>query len=395
MFLRNGRIGIFDLSAKEFVEEELPEELTLDSVSSLRTSKNLLAKHGSDSIVLGTGILTGSLIPASCAGTVVAGEKMMPLLGHAGIELKLSGFDFLVVNGKTSSSGYLWIRDGIAEFVDFPDSHAFDSWQRTDKIRSDQGDSKIQALSGGSWCDAGNPAAQLVIDYWGGEDKAGVGAEFGKKNLTAIAFRGMGELEIANPDAHYEESVSLMKSHLSSLGPNRGLQSYFGGAVREDFASLVHRSMGCFGCPFPCRTFLKTEEDPKEMHLVHKEPGYLHYDISALATSFELDLSLRNTTTALIRCARAGTEPVSALTACAAGGGKVDLASLDRLLANPSRIEPSRKGNFESSFSERKDYETCLGLGLCPRYWAKAGFDLEAMSPSIESAIGAPMPSGE
>src|SRR4030042_542992 len=261
----------------------------------------------------------------------------MPLLGHAGIELKLSGFDFLVLKGKAPNWGYVWTRDGIVELVELRESPQLNSWQRTDKIRADQGDSKIQVVSGGPWCDAGSPAAQLVVDHWGGEDKVGMGAEFGKRNLAAVAFRGRGGLEMAAPEAHFEGSVALMKGHLSRLGPNKGLQSYYEGAGREDFVSLVHRYIGCYGCPFPCRTYLKTEEGPKEMRFMHKEPGYLHYDVPALEMATQVGLSSRDATRVLTRCAQAGAEPVAVLTAAAVGGGRPDVAAIESLLARRAR----------------------------------------------------------
>jgi len=59
-----------------------------------------------------------------------------------------------------------------------------------------------------------------------------MGAEFGGKMLAAVAFRGMGELEIADPEDHYRKCVALMNDHLSRLGPNKGLQSYFDAAGR-------------------------------------------------------------------------------------------------------------------------------------------------------------------
>ena len=388
MHLRNGRIGIFDLSTNRFAEEELASVPSKESISSVRTGRGLLSKHGSDSIVLGTGVLTGSLVPAACAGAVLSGQKTMPLLGHAGNELKLSGFDFLVVRQRAKVPGYLWVRDGMVEFVELSEAVDMDSWQRTDRIRTDQGDSKIQVVSAGSWCDAASPSSALAVNYWGGEDKAGVGAEFGRKNLLAVAFRGMGELEAADPEAHYSSSVSVIRAHLSRLGQGSGLASYTMHAGRDDFLSLAHRSIGCYGCPFPCRTFLKTEEDPGEMRLLHKEPGYLHYDALALSKAFELGLDARDATTAFAMCAKAGAEPASVMTACSSGGRKVDIASITGLLAKPADIELAQPGNFEQSMSDAKDYEACLGMGLCPRYWGKVGFDLDSISKCSEPALG-------
>ncbi len=388
MYLRNGRIGVVDLSSRESSEQEFSEELAKDDISSVRIAERLASEHGEDSLILGTGLLTSSFVPAACAGILWTGRGFMPLLGFAGFELKLTGFDFVVVKGHAAVPGYLWIRDGIIEFVESDKIQSLDSWKRTDKIRSDQGDGKIQVLSVGPWGDAGKHAAQVVTDYWGGEDKAGLGSEFGSRNLAAIAFRGMGELELQEPEKHFEDSLLLMRDHIMRLGKNDGLASYWRGAEREDFRKLAHRTVACYGCPFPCRSYLKVFEDPKELRMVEKEPGYLHYDIPALEKCYASGLSASDSTLALMRCARAGAEPASVLDSITSSGQKVSLETIGSALSKPTDIKNLRVMNFEASFSDMDQYKVCVGLGACPRYWAKIGFNLEGVAAYGQSALG-------
>ncbi|MGQ9588109.1 MAG: aldehyde ferredoxin oxidoreductase N-terminal domain-containing protein [Thermoplasmata archaeon] len=405
MYLRAGRVGVFDLVTSEAGEEELQDEATWGTMSALATADRLVSKHGLGSIVLGTGVLTGSLAPAACAGLIQAGPgkdgspRRMPLLGFAGVELKLSGFDFVVVRGEAEKPGYLWIRDGIIEFVAAPEMKSLDSWARTDKIRADQGDAKIQVLSAGQAGDAGEDWAQLVTNYWGGEDKAGVGSEFGRKGLVAIAFRGMGELEVSEPAGHFEHAIGVRKGHLGRLGLSAGLASYSEAAKRGDFQKLVHRHVACFGCPFPCRSFLKVHEDPKEMRLMGREPGYLVYDIPALEKAFELGLSAKDAVLVLIRCARAGIEPFSALWHLENVGAEVSLKSIESLTSAPSAAVPSVEAkaprSFEASFDNFEKYEKCVGLGLCPRYWSKAGLDMTVVASFAEAVLGRGLTAGD
>ena len=395
MFLRNNRVVVLDLATGESVEEELPGGEGSKARSSIELADALAAKHGSDAIILGTGILTGSFAPASCCGIVRAQglsdapSKVVPFMGFAGVELKLTGFDFMVIKGKSPEPAYVWARDGMIELVASTALKGSDSWTRTDRIRSDQGDAKIQVLSVGPWGDARSPASQLVVNYWGGEDKLGIAAEWGRKNLLAIAFRGMGELEVAEPEGHFEESVLVMREHIERLGRNEGLASYAPSVARADFRELVHRVVGCYGCPFPCRSFLKILEDPREMRLVSKEPGYLHYDIAALDKAFGLGMDARGATDFMIRCARAGAEPVAALSLATASGSRPiqeDIASM--LSAPPEASASESTGNFERSFESRDDYLRCIGLGLCPRYWSKAGFEEAFLTRLLGPAVG-------
>jgi aldehyde:ferredoxin oxidoreductase len=394
MYLRNGRIGVFDLASHEASDSELTEDLMGDDISSLVIADKLASIHGEDSLVFGTGVLTASFVPAACAGFIRARSyqdgwsRFMPILGFAGVELKLSGFDFIVLKGTSGRPGYLWARDGMIEFVDSEDLRGEDSWTRTDKIRADQGDGKIQVISSGPWGDSKHEGSQLVINYWGGEDKAGLGSVFGEKNLLAVAFRGMGEIELAEPEKHFEDSVLMMREHILKLGQNHGLASYSKVADRDDFRKLVHRQVACYGCPFPCRSFLKTEEDPREMRLAVKDPGYLHYDVPALESAFSSEMDARDATLVLRMCAKAGAEPVAILSSLKANGARVAQETVASALTNPQDLATDNVANFEASFQDEGAYRDCLGLGLCPRYWSKVGFDKESMASFGESAVG-------
>jgi len=380
MYLRNGKIGVYDLATKELEAQELSEE---DNFQSLKVAERLAVELGPDPLVLGTGVLTASFVPAACAGFVWANGGFMPILGHAGVELKFSGFDFVVIKGRGNRPGYLWIRDGMIEFVEPEGMAALDSWKRTDKVRADQGDGKIQVLSVGPWGDHSNAASQVVVNYWGGEDKVGMGAEFGKRNLAAVAFRGMGELELKEPEKHFEDAVLLMSEHVQKLGKSEGIGSYSEVAKRDDFRKLFHRAVACYGCPHPCRSYLKVSEDPGEFRLMAKEPGYLHYDIPALAKAFDMGFDAKDATLAIMKCAKAGAEPVSVLSALSSP----NQGAIDALLSKPSDVKNVRAANFESSFKDVGDYRSAVGLGICPRYWAKAGYDFQAVVAYAESAL--------
>jgi len=174
-----------------------------------------------------------------------------------------------------------------------------------------------------------------------------------------------------------------MSEHIQKLGKNDGLASYSEVASREDFGRLLHRVVACYGCPFPCRSYLKIFEDPGELRLVAKEPGYLNYDVPALEKAFGLGFGAKDATSAIMKCAKAGVEPVSALSAISSPS----LEAVDSLLSRPSDIANARPANFEASFKNVKDYKSAIGLGVCPRYWAKVGFDFQAVAAYAESAL--------
>jgi hypothetical protein len=86
-------------------------------------------------------------------------------------------------------------------------------------------------------------------------------------------------------------------------------------------------------------------------------------------------------------CAKAGAEPVAILSSLRAKGAGVTLEAVASILSNPQDLRTDRVSNFEGSFQDEGAYRDCLGLGLCPRYWAKAGFDREELASFGASAI--------
>jgi aldehyde:ferredoxin oxidoreductase len=388
MYLRTGSICSVDLATGDSSTSDLPEDLAGQD-SALVIMERL---HGEnpDSVIMGTGLLTGSLIPAACASVVTSmsseGMTTMPILGHAGLELKLSGFDFIIVKGVSERLSYLWVRDGIAEVVDAQDLSGMDSWARTDKIRADQGDRKIQVLSCGPWGDRSENASSLVVNYWLGEDEAGLASVFGRKRLAAVAFRGMGELEVSDPESHFTECLALRREHISKLGSSRGLESYTEIAGKDEFSSLLHRIVGCYGCPHPCRSYLKIAEDSGVMALAHKEPGYLHYDIPALHGTTAAGMSVRDATAAMMESARQGADTLSVLARSGA-----DLARFRSALSSAQDIPRAGHSSIDGSFRTYQTYDQALALGLCPRYWGKVGLDVGSISKCAEPALGRPM----
>ena len=396
MYLRNGRAAIIDLSTGEVSERELTEDSLFSEMSSLELSSSLSAENDG-ALVLGSGLLTGSLVPAACAGMIFSpdedGEGMVsPIMGMAGVELKLSGFDFIVIKGESPDAGYLWVRDGIAEFVPLPEMLEMDSWARTDRIRTDQGDRRIQVIASGPLGDGRHISSRLVTNHWLGEDEVGLASAFGRRRLCAVAFRGMGELEVADPERHFASSARLQKDHISTLGTSKGLASYFEGVDADQFKNVTHRVIGCFGCPHPCRSYAKVNEDPGKMSMGASEPGYLHYDIPSLKAAFDAGIDPADATRLMMACSKAGIDPIAVISSLgndAIGMGVTELISKESLFGTV--VRSNMQGSFANALSDHVSYSRAVSLGLCPRYWGRVGLDMSSASPSIESAIGKPL----
>jgi len=353
-YLASDKIAIVDLATRDISEDELDEDLVLDKIGGAAITKHLYDQYESeDPIVLGAGLLTGTLVPGACLGVMTAKSPSTGKVSHvplnldAGMEFKYSGFDYLVIKGKADKPVYLWIHDGILDINDADDLWGKDTWTATDHIRGEMGDDLIQVLSIGEAGEKGSDLAQIGINYWQSPDRLGFGKLFGAKNLKLVAIRGMGLLEISEPEAFVEDCAELIAAiRANPAGEKQGIAAAAAALGEADLSDwlgpLTHRHMACFNTPVATNTFIFTDEDPsllKESAVV--EPGVLLTDISPLVAFKNAGLSAKDAGSVLKACAKYGID-----------GAAVAELSAKSGLTDPGEIEksfPDLKGPVESA----------------------------------------------
>ena len=328
-YLSSDKIGIIDLSTSEVIEESLEEDLVQEYIGGAGITSVLYEKYKEDNpIVLGTGLLAGTLLPGSALGLITAKSPVtdklvhIPLTLYVGVELKYCGFDYLVIKGKAQNPVYLWLHDGIADIEDAADLWGKDTWHCTDHIRKTMGDDIIQVLGIGNAGESGSDLAQVVCNYWGSADWYGIGKIFGEKNLKLVALRGMGLIEIADPEGFVETAISMISEVKSApfMG-KQGVADILAELGHQDVKDwidpLVHRHRSCFNTPVPTNTFIFTDEDPSQMKESEKEePGVLITDPLALLALKNLGLSAKDAGVIIKACAKEGMDVQRVAQAC-------------------------------------------------------------------------------
>ena len=353
-YLASDKIAIVDLGTRNITEDELDEDLVLDKIGGTGITKHLYDQYASDHpIVLGTGLLTGTLVPGASLGVITAKSPATGKISHvplnldAGMELKYSGFDYIVIKGNANKPVYLWVHDGILDINDADDLWGKDTWSATDHIRSEMGDDLIQVIGIGPAGENGSDLAQIGINYWQSADRMGLGKLFGQKNLKLMAIRGMGLLEISEPEDFIEDCAELIKTiRTDPATQKQGIAAVAAALGEEDMgdflAHLTHRHMACFNTPVATNTFIFTDEDPAQLKESSvSEPGFLLTDISPLVSLKKAGLSAKDAGSVLKACSKYGID-----------GAAVAELSLKSGIANPAEIEkrfPEFKGPVEST----------------------------------------------
>jgi aldehyde:ferredoxin oxidoreductase len=120
--------------------------------------------------------------------------------GYWGPELRFAGFDAVVVKGRSPKPVYLWIHEG--EFELRAASHLWGTLtgEAQDAIRKELGDERIRVAQTGPAGEKLVRFAAITNDLRHFNGRAGLGAVMGAKNLRAIAVRGTGKPDYADPD---------------------------------------------------------------------------------------------------------------------------------------------------------------------------------------------------
>jgi len=314
---------VIDLASGEISEEMIEDEFYQKHVGGAAANLSLYKKYQDDDpIVLGSGLLTGTLVPGASLSVITAKSPRTGKICHApislygGMELKYTGFDFVVIKGVSAKPVYLWLHDQVADVSEADEYWGLDVWETTDKMRMDLGEELIQILTIGEAGEKGSPLAQTNLNYWATGDQWGFGGLLGRKKIKAIAMRGMGMFDMTDEDAFLENSLNLLNEFKNSpLAAKKGIAE-IGAEIGEDIASwlepLTHRHSACFNTPFAFNTFLKFDDDPKILKETDvKEPGVLLTNIYDILGFKNLGMSVIDAARILQACMKYGIDPVA------------------------------------------------------------------------------------
>ena len=248
-------------------------------------------------LIFGIGPLTGSVLPASAYFTVSAKSPLTGILGDSAAggqfaaEMKLTGFDQIIITGAAESLCYLVVSDSGVDFLDAPDLAGKTIIQSTASIRKSERDHAMQIAAIG-------PAGEKLVAYStivssGNRvnGRCGMGAVMGSKNLKALAVRGTRVIEFADPLAlisesekirekiafhneykkRYDMGTTMLMKDLNGIGilPTQHFQEgvcdyvdeISGERLAEDYKV---KNKACFNCNLHCSRYYISESSEAE-----------------------------------------------------------------------------------------------------------------------------------
>ena len=225
-----GRILRIDLTEERFHIEKTKKSWIKDVIGGRAANTKRLIEEidpecdplGPENILIfGIGPLTGSILPASAYYTVTAKSPLTGILGDSaaggqfGAEMKLTGFDQIIIRGKAEDLTYLMITEEDVEFVRSPEYRGKAIVEVTEDIRKKQRDHSIQVAAIGPAGEKMVLFSTIVSSGNRVNGRTGMGAVMGSKNLKAIAVRGSRSVKINDPLSFFSEVKKIEKAIMS------------------------------------------------------------------------------------------------------------------------------------------------------------------------------------
>jgi len=161
-------------------------------------------------LIFMTGPLTGTLCPSAGRYAIYAKSPLTGVWGeahsggHFGPELKFSGFDGVIFEGKSAKPVYLFIDNGKPELRSATHIWGKDTHQTEEIIREELGDETIRVATIGPAGEKLVRIASIMTERHRAAGRCGLGAVMGSKNLKAVACYGEQEVTVDNSDKFLE-----------------------------------------------------------------------------------------------------------------------------------------------------------------------------------------------
>ena len=147
-------------------------------------------------LIFATGPLTATMASTGGRYTVVTKGPLTNAIacsnsgGKFGAELKLAGYDMLILEGRSPKPVYLLILDDEVQLVDAEKYWGTTVWHTEETLQEEHKDPQLKVASIGVAGEQGVKYACIVNDLHRAAGRSGVGAVMGSKLLKAIAVRG-------------------------------------------------------------------------------------------------------------------------------------------------------------------------------------------------------------
>jgi len=314
----NGKVAFIDLNSQKVKIKELDPQIAKDYLGGTGLSAKLIydilsdddyetlkkdPMSGINPLIFATGPVTGTLRPSSGRYTVSGISPHTGIWGEGSsggtfcISLRNSGFDAIVITGKSKNPIYIYIHDQSIEFKDADNIWSKDTYETQKIIKRELKNNKIRVATIGVGGENLVKYGCIINDEGRAIGRCGMGTLMGSKNLKALVIHGTSTVKIADPaigkvflkQAEDLKKTVLLKQMVPMLFTLYGTNCYLdigmalgdlsgyyyteteflaeklsGKTLKEEYPVLDY---GCAGCTMRCGKTTIILENEKEIRV--------------------------------------------------------------------------------------------------------------------------------
>ncbi len=336
------------------------------------------ALSAENKIIFATGPLTGTMASTGGRYTVITKGALTGAIacsnsgGKFGAELKMAGYDLLIIEGESEKPVYLHIENEKAEICDAGEIWGKTVWETEDILAEKHQDPQMRFAGIGQAGETLCRYACIVNDKHRAAGRSGVGAVMGSKKIKTIAVRGTVGVKNADPGAFYKvvnevnarlddreemsrDGTLAMMDVTNGFGalPTRNNRSVrFEGADKLNPEAMhtpnanghtnIVTNSACFGCTIGCGRICKIDPNHfsvKDRPEYQGASGGLEYETAyALGAACGVD-DIDAATFAGFICNEYGMDPISLGGTIAAAMELYDIGAIDEETTGGIKLE--------------------------------------------------------
>jgi len=235
-----GKILRVDLTNRRFRVEDLNLELAKKYIGGRGLATKIFYDEvdpkvepfsKENKVIIATGPLTGTSAPASGRYMVVTKSPLTGTIassnsgGYFGAELKLAGYDMIILEGKSDRPVYILIDDDKVEIKDAGNLWGKLVSETTDFLKNIHGE-KAKVLCIGPAGERLVKIAAVINDYDRAAGRSGVGAVIGSKNVKAIVVKGSNKVQFYDEERVKDVVSNKIKMLRENGITGQGLPTY-------------------------------------------------------------------------------------------------------------------------------------------------------------------------
>jgi aldehyde:ferredoxin oxidoreductase len=249
------RIVRVDLSTRKITKEEVPDKVFENFIGGGGLGSYYLYKEvpahvkGFDPenrLIFSTGPFQGNAQSGAAKWTVISKSPAMNMnaisaaTASFGYELKVAGYDALIMQGKADKPVYIYVRDDVVEIRDASDLWGKDAYE-TEDILTDQLGKEFEVAAIGQAAERLSLISCIGTQKHSFAGRGGMGAVMGSKNLKAVVVHGTKTVEYADPAKLKEINKAVarkLNDNAAAREPHMNIKTHGTAIVSLPFFSL-------------------------------------------------------------------------------------------------------------------------------------------------------------